>query len=278
MYMFFKIKEILDAAAWPIYSIKGRRPWTLGYYTEKKKTICHAIDNSLIKSNHDLPLAYGRNVDERCVEYPWVYNHLKNEPGKVLDAGSAFNHRFLLERVPLKNAELTIMTLAPEKRCFWNNKISYVFGDLRESYFLENYFDVVVSVSTIEHVGLDNTMLYTGDSSKNEADQFGFIPAVAEFKRVLKRGGTCLVTVPFGRRGIHGWYQVFDIKHVMMVVDTFKPSEYSIEYFGYDQNGWQRSTSEDIADVEFFDVHQNKTYDSDRAAGARGVACIRMVA
>lgn len=276
--MLFEIKETLDTLATPLYVARGRRPWNPGYYTAKKKTICSAIDTGLLSGGAELPFGHGRHIDERSVEYPWLFAQLPNRPGKVLDAGSALNHRFLVERAPLKDAQLTIMTLAPEKRCFWDRSISYVFGDLRKTLFDDAVFDVVASISTIEHIGLDNTLLYTGDASKKESDALGFMPAVTEFRRILKPGGLCLITVPFGRRGVHGWYQVFDLDLVNKVVEAFQPSGYTIEFFGYGQEGWHRAKSEDIADAVFFDVHENKSLDADFAAGARGVACMRLTA
>lgn len=276
--MLFKIKETLDALATPLYVTRGHRPWTPGYYTAKKKTICSAIDTGLFSGDAQLPDRYGHRIDERAVEYPWLFAQLPARPGKVLDAGSALNHRFLIDRTPLKDSQVTVMTLAPEKRCYWEQSISYVFGDLRKTYFADAVFDVVISASTIEHIGLDNTLLYTGDASKKESDSLGFMPAVAEFRRVLKPGGLCLITVPFGRRGVHGWYQVFDSELVMKVVEAFQPTAYVIEYFGYFADGWRRARSEEIVDAEFFDIHEGKPLAADFAAGARGVACIRLVA
>jgi SAM-dependent methyltransferase len=276
--MFFKIKETLDTLATPLYVARGHRPWSLGYYTAKKETICSGIDTGLFTGVAKLPAKYGHRIDERAVECPWVFAQLPERPGKVLDAGSAMNYRFLVERAPLKDAQLTIMTLAPEKRCFWERSISYVFGDLRKTFFADATFDVVVSASTIEHIGLDNTQLYTGDVSKKESDSLGFVPAVAEFRRILRQGGLCLITVPFGRRGVHGWYQVFDGDLVMKIVEAFQPSDYVIEYFGYFTDGWRKTESGEIADAEFFDIHEGKPFAADFAAGARGVACIRLTA
>lgn len=276
----FAIKEALDALATPLYVARGRRPWSYGYYTTKKKTICSAIDANLFCGGAALPPGYARYIDERSVEYPWLFAQLPVHPGKILDAGSALNHSFLLKRLPLKDAELTIMTLAPEKRCFWSQSISYVFGDLRKTFFADAVFDVVVSISTIEHIGLDNTMLYTLDACKKESDAHGFIPAVVEFKRILRPGGMCLITVPYGRRGVYGWFQVFDYPLVRQIIAAFQPSEYHIEYFGYSSIGWHRAQPADIADGEFFDVHAQKgtSLPPLSCAGASSVACIKLIA
>jgi SAM-dependent methyltransferase len=276
--MFFKIKELLDALVYPLYVILGRRPWRLGYYTAKKRAICTGIDSHALANRLPLPAGYGYRIDERVVEYPWLFAHLPVRPGKMLDAGSALNHGFLLERPPLKQAKLVIMTLAPEKRCFWHKGISYIFGDLRDTQLASSTFDVVASVSTIEHIGLDNTLHYTSDALKKESNPLGFAPAVSEYKRLLKPGGLCFITVPYGQRGVHGWYQVFDETLLGHVISSFSPSEHSVEYFAYQPDGWQRCEAADIADAQFYDVHTRAPYGADYAAGAQGVACIRMVA
>lgn len=278
MVTLFELKELLDKLASPFYRLRGRLAWTPGYYTAKKEAICRAIDSNLMASGEPLPAGYGCRIDERVVEYPWLFARLPRRPGTMLDAGSALNHRFLVERAPLKDAQLSIMTLAPEKRCYWRRSISYVYGDLRHTQFADATFDVIASISTIEHIGFDNTMLYTDDASKNETDDLGFMPAVKEFKRILKPGGTCLITVPFGRRRLHGWYQVFDDVLLSRVVEAFQPSRHNVEFFGYTPDGWHRAAPEDLVNAEFFDVHAGKPFATDFAAGARGVACLSLTA
>lgn len=276
--MIFKIKELLDTLLHPFYVISGRRPWRVGYYTAKKRAICGSIDSDVMLGGNQLPTGYGYRIDERVVEYPWLFSQLPKTPGRMLDAGSALNHEFLLERAPLSQHNLTVMTLAPEKRCFWYKGISYIFGDLRNTELASGTFDIVASISTIEHIGLDNTLHYTSDVLKKESDPLGFAPAVAEFKRLLKPGGLCLITVPYGRPGVHGWYQVFDASLLAHVVEAFSPSRHSVDYFAYRPDGWQRCAATEIEDAEFFDIHAGTSYGADFAAGARGVACIRLVA
>lgn len=274
----WKIKEMIDSLLYPIYVLRGRKPWTLGYYTAKKLAIQNAIDNKLLRGNNALPNGYGLRIDERIVEYPWVYSRLSDNPGVVLDAGSALNYQFLIERAPITNANLTICTLSPEKRCYWDKSISYSFDDLRNNRFRDDVFDVVISISTIEHIGLDNTLLYTQDRSKHENDRLSCLSAVREFRRILKPGGTCFVTVPYGQAKNHGWFQVFDATMVQSILDAFSPSQTELAYFGYSKSGWANVAALSLESATFFDIHAQKKYDSDFAAGARGVVCIRMVA
>jgi SAM-dependent methyltransferase len=235
----FKIKSFVDAAVLPLYWLHGRPPWSVGYHTAKKRAIEAAIDRQAVKQGVNLPAGLIA-INERVVEYPWIFGHLI-ETGKarplVLDAGSILNHDFILNRAPFKGSDLTIMTLAPEKYCRWYDGFSYVYGDLRETFFDDQTFDTVICISTIEHIGLDNTLLYTSDQQHAERDGAGFLAAAREFRRILRPGGICYVSFPFGARQNLGWYQVFDESMVRQLVEAFSPTSHQIEYFRYSEDG-----------------------------------------
>jgi len=276
--LLFRTKSALDAAAVPFYRLFGRRPWSFGYYTTKKRAIEDAIDQNAVSPGVELISDFGVAIDERVVEYAWLVGHLRDrhEGGRILDAGSTLNHDFILERLPLKGAELTIMTLAPEKRCQWYDGYSYVFGDLRKTLFADNVFDEIVSISTIEHIGLDNTLLYTSDRNRAENSEGDFLSAVQEFKRLLKPDGVCYITFPFGKRENLGWYQVFDDAMVDQLLRRFAPSAYTIEYFRYSETGWRRACLDEVKEATTFDVHSGRGWNQDRAASARAIACLRL--
>jgi|SRR5665213_487190 len=277
----FKVKSVLDAAALPLYWLRGRTPWSAGYHTTKKRAIEAAIDQQAVTQGKSLPAGFGIALDERVVEYPWIFGHLsgtsKAKP-RMLDAGSILNHDFILDRAPFKGGDLTIMTLAPEKYCQWYDGISYVYGDLRETFFKDQTFDIVICISTIEHIGLDNTLLYTSDQQRAENDDTGFLAAAREFRRILRPGGICFVSFPIGTRQNLGWYQVFDDSMVKQLVDAFAPTFYGIEYFRYSEDGWQRSDADGVKDAVVFDVHSGQGKSNDRAASSRAIACLRLVA
>jgi SAM-dependent methyltransferase len=270
------VKWLLDGAAVPVFKMRPR-PFSPGYQTVKRGIIMSAIDGGLLRDGKELPRSYGVAMDERVVEYPWLFSRLTHV-GKMLDAGSTFNHDFLLQRPPLRGADLTIMTLAPEKRCYWHDGYSYVFGDLRNTMFADDVFDTIASISTIEHIGLDNTMLYTGNPEDAESDENGFVPAVKEFKRILRPGGNCFISVPFGKRDNLGWYQVFDFAMVEKIVETFRPTSHRIDYFGYSRDGWSRQPADALANATVYDVHTGKGWSDDLAASSRAVACLQLTA
>lgn len=276
----FRLKEIGDAMASPVYAMRGRRPWSLGYYTSKKRCIETAIDTAAVREGRPIPDGFGVAIDERAVEYPWLFDRLRRnnvQLGRILDAGSTLNHSYILRREPLRKADLTIMTLAPEKRCYWYDGYSYVFGDFRKTRFRDDAFDTIVSISTLEHVGLDNTMLYTNDPAKSESNKYGFVDAIREFRRIIAPSGRCLITVPYGRHENFDWFQVFDREMIQRLVDAFGPSSVNLEFFGYQKTGWRRAAQDEVADAPAFDPHSGRGRLDDNAGCARAIACIELV-
>ncbi|HSM86846.1 MAG TPA: methyltransferase domain-containing protein, partial [Candidatus Limnocylindrales bacterium] len=224
----------------------------------------------------NLPAGFGRWVDERIVEYPWFFSQLPEGPGMLLDAGSTLNHDFVLRHSKLREKKITIMTLAPEEQCYWNSGISYVYGDLRHTFFRDNTFDVVASLSVIEHIGLDNR-IYDSAARGSAINPEGYAVAVAEFRRLLKPGGRCLITVPFGKPAVRNWLQIFDAAMIDRIIAAFQPASHSEVYFRYSEaSGWQSVPREAAADEGYFDVHHDTPWPGCPAA-AGAVACLALM-
>jgi Methyltransferase domain len=268
-----KIKKIIK---YNFFLINGKKPWSYGYDVYKEKEIDQIINQEKFNCV-SLENNYGHRIDERVIEYPWLILELPKHSGNLLDAGSSLNHNFLLYRDKLKSKKIFISTLAPEINCFWYQGVSYTYEDLRDTCYRDNFFDWVACISTIEHIGLDNTMLYTSDESKKENNSSSYLSAIKEYYRVLKPDGTLFLTFPFGKHENHGWFQVFDDKMVDLVINTFSPKLVTEFYFQYKKNGWQVSSREQSKNATCFDIHKQKTYDSDFAAFSRAVVCLRLV-
>jgi SAM-dependent methyltransferase len=219
-----------------------------------------------------LPRAYGIGMDERMIEYPWLL--AQNPRGRALDAGSALNHAHILDRFLPLFAELHIVTLAPEEAAFTGRGVSYVYADLRDLPFRDAYYDTIMSISTLEHVGMNNAR-YGVASSADKDPGDALRVAVDELKRVLSPGGLLLVTLPYGFEEDHGWFRQFDRDAVTELVDAIAPCEVTVSVYAYSRRGWQRSSLEAAADLHYHDVTLHNEYAEDLAAAARGVVCLR---
>jgi predicted SAM-dependent methyltransferase len=260
-----------------LFILAGRKPWRRGYDSYKR----FEIEKILERGDFDLtqlPTGYGYRLDERIIEYPWLFSRLPMvEGGNLLDAGSILNHDFILTHKALSVKKIFVSTLAPEHVCLWEKGISYVYEDLRKTCYKDDFFDWVVCLSTLEHVGMDNAMLYTRDKSKKENDTEAYLDVLKEFRRILKPGGTLFISVPYGKYQNHGWLQVFDAEMVEQMISFFSPAKIHEYYFRYLSDGWHVSTKKDSENATYYDIHHQKYYDEDHAASARGLVCLEIV-
>ncbi|BAM86870.1 hypothetical protein S58_08590 [Bradyrhizobium oligotrophicum S58] len=270
-----RLKAPLAESNYKRFLADGNPPWKPGYDTHKIKSVTAAI-NDPAYDPYKLPDGFGWRLDERIVEYPWFMARLPAGKGRLLDAGSTLNHAHVLGHPKLREKTCTVSTLAPEQWSAWQWGVSYVYEDLRESCFRDAYFDWIACISTIEHVGLDNTMLYTSDGTKNETDTDGYVSCLMELRRMLKPGGVLFLSMPFGRRANHGWFQIFDAEMVDRLVERFAPQSGIETIYRYKAEGWTVGDRESAKDATYFDIHKQNTYDDDYAAASRAVVCLEL--
>jgi SAM-dependent methyltransferase len=265
-----------DSFAYRHYPEPGR-PFGARYLRNHRRFLAASLaDSDLIecfRDNVSLPPGYGVGFDERVVELPWLLSRSPN--GRALDAGSSLNHGHVLDHVlPLVDA-LYSCTLAPEPHSFNDRGVSYVYADLRELPFRDGWFDTVVSVSTLEHVGMD-VERWGARTAPAPDPRSAVHAAVDELRRVTRPGGRLLLTVPYGRREDHGWLRQFDHEDISQLASVAAPNGSDIAVFAYDRRGWRRSTLEDAAGARY--QKGNRPADDpateDLAPAARAVACI----
>lgn len=258
------------------FHLTGLKPWTRGYSEYKIKSIKQILEGEVFNPQK-LPPNYGFRLDERVVEYPWFLSRLPHKSGVLLDAGSVLNFDYVLKHHSLKEKNIFISTLAPEGNCYWKSGVSYVFEDLRSSCFRDDYFDWIASLSTIEHIGLDNTMLYTYEASKNENVGGTCLDAIREYSRMLKSEGVLYLSFPYGRHEKRGWFQIFDAAMLDEIISAFGPSSVKEFHYKYEADGWKVSSREESKDATYFDIHTQKEYDTDFAAASRAIVCLELV-
>ncbi len=232
-----------------------------------------------------LPKNYAIGFDERAIEYPWMFSRLSKNSARLLDAGSVLNFDYVLNQAALKEKKITISTLAPEQDCFWFKNVSYVFEDFRQSCFKDNYFDEIVCLSTLEHVGLDNDVYTAGAESGVRGQALGkslsetngsFLQAISELKRILKPGGKLYLSMPFGKNISHGWLQVFDSSMVDKIYAQFASSSVQEWVFLYTNEGWKTSSRDQAKNALYFDKHKPASKAIESLAAAEAVICIEL--
>lgn len=271
------------------YRINGSKPWSLGYGHHRVKSICNALNSptmlDLFVRGRQLPTGYGVGVDERCIEYPWVLSRLGELHGNFLDAGSALNHNFILEHQNLADKKMHILTLAPEPTRMVSDQISYIYGDLRDIPIKDNFYDCIVSVSVIEHVGFNNSIFTTNQDFVEDSDT-DYRKVLRELWRVLKPDGQLFITLPFGKYKKFSTFQQYDI-HLLEEFESqiSKPVSERV-FYNYTANGWRLSNAEECADSEYFDycmltdeerLARGKVPNLDGAAAARSVVCLKWI-
>ena len=160
---------------------------------ERLRELDDAIRRALAAGGPARFLEAPSELDERAIEIPWALSRLAGAE-RVLDLGTAnAEPAYVASLIAASPGELVAVDLVeldvPGLRS--------VVADVRDLPFADRAFDLVLCVSTLEHVGRDN---------RESAREGGIEEALAELRRVLDRSGRLVVTVPCGERAEHEWF------------------------------------------------------------------------
>ena len=276
-------KILTDADKIIDYKNLGSIPWSDGYHEYKWKNIEEGINNEqLLKGikNYILPTGYGTGIDERVVEYPWLFSKIDNGISTFLDAGSTFNFETLLKVPLIKEKEKYIYTFYPEHTNFLNDRISYAFGDLRDLPFKDNFFDTVVCHSTLEHIDMDNSMYGYELSHIQEKNikSYEYLKVISELARVTKSKGKILLTFPYGKFENHGFFQQFDKEMVEKIIETLSLNfKCNLNFTKYEIDGWHFAAETECKDSVSFNPHTGVGKGEDGAAHSRAICFVEAI-
>jgi SAM-dependent methyltransferase len=128
------------------------------------------------------------DTDERPIEIPWCLARYRGEP-RLLDVGYVFAEpAYLSALVGLGAGRLVGVDLASAEV----PGLESVTADLRKLPFDDGSFDVAIAISTLEHIGRDNSQY----GLSQETDDRALDAGLRELLRVLDADGRLLVTVP----------------------------------------------------------------------------------
>jgi SAM-dependent methyltransferase len=122
------------------------------------------------------------------VEYEFAYRNVVGKQLRILDIGGCDS---LLPIALAKGGHMvTVYDFRPYPECHPN--VTVIQGDFLSNEFSAKSFDVVLMVSTLEHVGLGGY----GAPEYPDAD----FQVMKELRRVLVDGGKAILTFPFNER------------------------------------------------------------------------------
>ena len=106
--------------------------------------------------------------------------------------------------------------------------------DARMTGLRNEAFDHVICISTIEHIGIGN------NGGRDDDDYDGDVNTVKEVLRVLKKGGSAIITVPYGKikKPDHRVYDRHSLCRLVAVDNGFSVAKK--EFYSYDAGKWKR--------------------------------------
>jgi len=176
---------------------------------------------------------------ERIIEYPILFQHLKPGPCRILDFGC------VEDLLPIHLASLGYRVTGMDFRPypFTHKNFDFIQEDILSWVPPDEAFDTVVSISTVEHVGLS---VY-GDPVCKDGDKI----AIEKLWRCLRKRGELIITLPAGKTCIERGMRIYDgqaVKELVPMIETmrffYKPNRYG---------EWQETTEEVISKLIYDD-------------------------
>ncbi len=212
------------------------------------------------------PVYYNRisfnNLGERAVEIPIAFEFLANittqnsgRDFKIMEVGNVLSH--------YENSLSEYLGLRPRRIV---DKFEIAMGvdnvDLMDLPSEQKY-DVIVSISTVEHIG-QGAEPSSGSYGEKlvERDLETPLKAIAKIYDLLELGGQALITVPFGKLIDAGWFIQFDAKYLELLPSKYQIPETAISFHYFQKLGieleknnplqeWIQLDPQKITQVEF---------------------------
>ncbi|MBN3040236.1 MAG: class I SAM-dependent methyltransferase [Candidatus Omnitrophica bacterium] len=181
-------------------------------------------------------------INERIAELPFVFRNLPSKlDSKILDLGCSESS------LSLHMASIGYKVFGVDMRDFpyKHPNFNFVKSDIMNLSFPDSSFDAVCCISTLEHVGL-------GFYSDNPLDEKPDKKAMGQIIRVLKKGGTLILSVPFGVYKKTKQQRIYDLERLKALLENFIIEEkiFLADFTHPVNNYWKEVSLQDAEKIE----------------------------
>lgn len=231
-------------------------------FSRIRKNIAKLIyQEKSFESYFNVPIKYQYNklkaVNERIIEYPFIFNQILREkpPQKILDFGCTRSWLSIaLSSMGYDVTGIDLRKFDYEPKNFTYSKINILDLNERE-------FDFIVSLSTLEHVGLGvyDKKVINDDLSK----------VLNKINSLLKSNGKLILTLPIGRPSIDEFERSFAPDELKSILDTANFSMEIEEYYKRENKFYWKPTS--IKEISKISNDQSARKDAGSGVNAAGL-------
>ena len=183
--------------------------------------------------------------DERPIEICWTLARMR-DGARVLDVGTAnAEPSYVGGLLGLRAPGLVAVDLAVAEV----PGLRSVVGDIRALPFPDESFDAAICISTLEHIGRDNS-IYGLDGP---LDDSGMETALRELRRVLTGQGRLLITVPTGRHEVHNWFVQLTPQAWLELFRRAGFLVFEREVYALGPAGWAQAPEDGVGDRAYED-------------------------
>ena len=133
-------------------------------------------------------------VGDRDIEWSWIAGHIPPGDGPALDFGNGGSAMALA--AAQRGYDVIAVDLEPVTWPYAHPRLRFAQGDMLTMDLEERHFDLVLSCSTVEHVGLAGR--YTVEDGSVDGD----LEVMARLHTLMTPNGRMLLTIPVGRDAV----------------------------------------------------------------------------